>query len=89
MKNAIYADNAATSRLSDRAFEIMKKYMIEDYSNPSQPYSFSRNTKKAIKESREIIASYIGANSDEIYFTSGGSESDNWAIKGFGNRIQM
>lgn len=88
MKNAIYADNAATSRLSDRAFEIMTKYMIEDYGNPSQPYSFSRNTKKAIKESREIIASYIGANSDEIYFTSGGSESDNWAIKGFGNRIQ-
>lgn len=88
MKNAIYADNAATSRLSDRALEIMIKYMTDDYGNPSQPYSFSRNTKKAIKESREIIASYIGANSDEIYFTSGGSESDNWAIKGFGNRIQ-
>lgn len=52
------------------------------YGNASQPYSFSRTAKKALKESREIIAHCIGAAPEEIFFTSGGTESDNWAIKG-------
>lgn len=77
----IYADNAATTKLDMDAFEAMKIYLLEEYGNPSQPYSFSRVTKKAIKESREIIAKCIGALPEEIYFTSGGTESDNWAIK--------
>ena len=78
----IYADNAATTKLDEDAFEAMKPYLLNDYSNPSQPYSFSRSSKNAIKEARGIIAECIGAKPDEIYFTSGGTESDNWAIKG-------
>ncbi len=79
----IYADHAATTKLDIDAFEAMKVYLMESYGNPSQPYSFSRDTKKAIKEARETIASCIGADPEEVYFTSGGTESDNWALKGF------
>lgn len=78
----IYADNAATTKLDIEAFEAMKPYLLENYANASQPYSFSRGAKKALKESREMIARCINAEPDEIYFTSGGTESDNWAIKG-------
>ncbi len=78
----IYADNAATTRLDADAFEIMKEFLLDEYGNPSQPYTFSRASKKAIAEARETIASCIGAMPEEIYFTSGGTESDNWAIKG-------
>lgn len=78
----IYADNAATTKLDIDAFEAMKPYLIDDYSNPSQPYSFSRNSKKAIRDARAVIAKCINASPDEIFFTSGGTESDNWAIKG-------
>lgn len=77
----IYADNAATTRMDIEVFEAMKPYLLSEYGNVSQPYSFTRKAKKAIKESREIIANCIGAEPDEIFFTSGGSESDNWAIK--------
>lgn len=79
----IYADNAATSKLDSDAFETMKKFMLNSYGNPSQLYSFSRDVKRAIKTARETIASCIGADSDEVFFTSGGTESDNWALKGF------
>lgn len=82
MKPIIYADNAATTKLSAEAFEAMKPYLIEEYGNPSQPYSFSRGAKKAIREAREIMASCINSSPEEIYFTSGGTEADNWAIKG-------
>ena len=82
MKKFIYADNAATTQLDIEAFEAMKPYLLNEYANASQPYSFSRMPKKALKESREIIAECIGANPEEIYFTSGGTESDNWAVKG-------
>ena len=78
----IYADNAATTKLDPDAFEAMKPYLLEEYGNASQPYSFSRAPKKAIQEARETIASCIHALPDEIYFTSCGTESDNWAIKG-------
>lgn len=77
----IYADNAATTKLDIEAFEAMKPFLLDSYSNPSQPYSFSGESKKAMKQARETIAKYIGADSEEIYFTSGGSESDNWALK--------
>ncbi|MCM1166059.1 MAG: aminotransferase class V-fold PLP-dependent enzyme [Lachnospiraceae bacterium] len=79
----IYADNAATAKLDPEAFEAMKPFLLEDYSNPSQPYSFSRKAKQAIKEARERIAGCINSLPEEIFFTSGGTESDNWAIKGF------
>lgn len=81
MKQFIYADNAATTKLSSTALDAMLPWLQSDFSNPSQPYSFSRAAKAAIKESRQIIADCIGASPDEIFFTSGGTESDNWAIK--------
>ena len=78
----IYADNASTTKLDMDAFEAMKPFLIEEYSNPSQSYSFSRKVKTALKEAREDIAECINALPEEIFFTSGGTESDNWAIKG-------
>ena len=60
----------------------MKLYLLEEYANASQPYSFSRKPKKALAEAREVIADCIHAKPDEIFFTSGGTESDNWVIKG-------
>lgn len=82
MKQFVYADNAATTQLDIDAFEAMKPYLLEEYGNASQPYSFARAAKKALKNSRETIARCIGAQPEEIFFTSGGTESDNWAIKG-------
>lgn len=82
MKKVIYADNAATTKLDPVAFEAMKPYLLDEFGNASQPYSFARQPKKAIQEARESIASCIGASPEEIFFTSGGTESDNWAIKG-------
>lgn len=79
----IYADNAATTKLDIEAFEAMKKYFLDDFFNPSQLYTLGRSTKKAIDQSREIIADCIGAKPENIFFTSGGTESDNWAIKRF------
>ncbi len=84
MKKYIYADNAATTKLSENAFEEMKTYLLNDYSNPSQPYSLSKKSKIAVKKARKIIADCINASPDEIFFTSGGSESDNWAVKCYG-----
>ena len=82
MKRLIYADNAATTQLDIDAFEAMKPYLLNEYGNASQPYSFSRSPKTALREAREIIATCINADPSEIFFTSGGTESDNWAIKG-------
>ena len=78
----IYADNAATTRLDDEALNAMLPYLREQYGNASQPYSFSRSAKKALKDARETIASCINANPEQILFTSCGTESDNWVIKG-------
>lgn len=82
MKQYVYADNAATTKMDKVAYEAMIPYFLEEYGNASQPYAFSRTPKKALQEAREVIASCIGAFPDEIFFTSGGTESDNWAIKG-------
>lgn len=78
----IYADNAATTKLDIDAFEAMEPYFLDDYGNASQSYSFAQKSKKALKEARTIIAECINASPEEIYFTSGGTEGDNWAIKG-------
>lgn len=83
MSEFIYADNAATTKLDIDAFEAMKQYLLDDYANASQPYFFARKPKHAIKQARKIIANCIGAEPEEIFFTSGGTESDNWAIKRF------
>lgn len=77
----IYADNAATTRLDIDAFKAMKPYLMEKYGNVSQPYFFAKSVKKDLDAARESIADCIGAKPDEIYFTSGGTESDNWAVK--------
>ena len=77
----IYADNAATTALDKTAFEAMTPWLLSEFGNPSQPYSFARKPKKALAEARAVIAGCIGALPEEIYFTSGGTESDNWAIK--------
>lgn len=82
MKEYVYADNAATTRLSDKAFESMLPYLQNEYGNASQLYSFARLPKKALKEARQVIAYCIGAQPDEIFFTSCGTESDNWVING-------
>lgn len=82
MKRVIYADNAATTKLDEAAFDAMKPFLLEEYGNPSQPYSLSRTPRQALRNARETIAVCIGALPEEIFFTSGGTESDNWAIKG-------
>lgn len=82
MKQMIYADNAATTKLDTEAFNAMLPWLQEEYGNASQPYSFARKPQKALADARAAIASCIGADPDEIFFTSGGTESDNWAIKG-------
>ena len=81
-KYSIYADHAATSPLSPAAREAMLPYLAEEYGNPSTLYSLARKPRKAVNAARESIARAIGALPEEIIFTSGGSESDNLAIKG-------
>ena len=83
MGKFIYADNAATTKLDSDAFEAMKPFLLDNYANPSGAYSFSKGAKQAIKSARSTIAECINAEPEQIYFTSGGTESDNWAIKGF------
>ena len=77
----IYLDNAATTRVSAEVFEAMKPYFCEQYANPSAIYSFAGSAAKAVDEARRQSAALIGAQPNEIYFTAGGSESDNWAVK--------
>lgn len=81
MKKTIYLDNAATTKTRPEVVEAMLPYFTEYYGNPSSVYEFSTPSKKAITEARETIAKSLGAKTNEIYFTAGGSESDNWAIK--------
>ncbi len=81
MEKIIYMDNAATTSVHPQVLESMLPFFSENYGNPSSIYSISEITKSAIENSREIISTYIGSEKKEIYFTGGGSESDNWAIK--------
>lgn len=78
----IYADHAATTVLSPMAREAMEPFLQVAYGNPSTLYSLAREPRKAVAHSREIIAAAIHANPNEIFFTSGGTEADNWALKG-------
>lgn len=82
MNRLIYADNAATTPVSKTVLEAMLPFYTEHYGNPSSLYSKGREAKKALEEAREKIAICLGAQPNEIFFTSGGSEADNWAIKG-------
>ncbi len=76
----VYADNAATTAVSKTAFDAMIPYLTDYYGNPSSLYAFGQKAKEALEEARETVASIIGAEPREIYFTSGGSEADNQAI---------
>lgn len=78
----IYMDNAATTKIADRVFEAMLPYLKENYGNPSAIYSLGQRSRAAIENSRIKIAEILGVKASEIYFTSSGSESDNWALKG-------
>lgn len=77
----IYLDNAATTKTAPEVVEAMLPYFTENYGNPSTIYSLGSTSKKAVNEARRTIADAIGAKQEEIYFTAGGSESDNWALK--------
>ena len=81
MDKLIYLDNAATTCVYPEVVSAMVPYFTEHYGNPSAIYSFAGEAAKAVAEARESIAKVIGAKTDEIYFTGGGSESDNWALK--------
>lgn len=82
MDKNIYLDNAATTKLSSEALDSMMPYLTVGYGNPSSIYSIGRESRKAIESAREQVAKALNCDTNEIYFTSGGSESDNWAIKG-------
>ncbi len=84
----IYADNAATTKLAPAVLEAMTPYLTEVYGNPSSLYSVGAEAKKAIELAREEIAEVFGAAPSEIFFTSGGSEADNWAIKGIAELME-
>ena len=80
MEKLIYLDNAATTKTSPEVVEAMLPYFTEHYGNPSSVYGFAAANKEVIAKQREIIAGVLGAKANEIYFTAGGTESDNWAL---------
>lgn len=80
--NKIYFDNAATTPVRKEVLDMMLPYFTEYYGNASSVYEIARNSKKAIDEAREKVAKALNAETNEIFFTAGGSESDNWALKG-------
>ena len=82
MSKFIYADNAATTKISEQAFNAMLPYLEDEYGNPSTLYGKGRQAKIALEKAREQVADLIGANPQEIIFTSGGTESDNTALRG-------
>ena len=83
MSKKLYLDNAATTRVKKEVIDEMRKYFDEFYGNPSsQLYELGRKSKEAIEHARKTVADFINADEKEIYFTAGGSESDNWALKG-------
>ena len=80
MKNNIYLDNAATTRVSREVYDAMMPYFMEQFYNPSSIYQVASSNKDMIEKQREIIANSIGAKTGEVYFTGSGTESDNWAL---------
>lgn len=82
MKQIIYADNAATTKMDEDIAKEMMASLREQYANPSSLYSDARKSRHQVESARKKIADCIGAKEDEVFFTSGGTESDNWAIKG-------
>lgn len=87
MERFVYADNAATTPVSPTVFEAMKPFYTDLYGNPSSLYAIGRDAKKHLELARADVASCLGVEPHEIFFTSGGSESDNWAIKGVAHQL--
>ena len=83
----IYLDNAATTKIDSEVIEAMKPYLLAEYANPSSTYTFAGQIHGKVDDARKTIADFIKAKESEIYFTSGGSESDNWAIKGVADAL--
>ena len=83
----MYLDNSATTQVSQEVFEEMKPFFIQEYGNPSTLYKLGRESKKALELARQRVADSINAKPEEIIFTSGGSESDNLAIKGIASKL--
>jgi cysteine desulfurase len=83
----MYLDNSATTQVSEEVFEEMKPYFTEEFGNPSTLYKYGRESKKALNQARQRVADAINAKPEEIIFTSGGSESDNLAIKGIAFKL--
>lgn len=81
MDRLIYLDNAATTQVYPEVLDSMIPYFTQYYGNPSSIYTFAGSAKKAVDEAREVLAQCLGAKTEEVYFTGGGSESDNWALK--------
>lgn len=81
LKTTIYLDNAATTKVSDNVLNAMLPYLTEEYGNPSSIYTLGRNSAIAVNKARHQVAQALGCEDSEVYFTSCGSESDNWAIK--------
>lgn len=81
MDKFLYMDNAATTKTAPEVVDAMLPYFTEKFANPSSVYRFASDNKEAVSRQRDIIAETLGADSREIYFTAGGSESDNWALK--------
>lgn len=86
-KRFVYADNAATTRVSKPVLDAMLPYFTEQYGNPSSVYAAGRAAKRAVETAREQVAAALGCTAGEIYFTSGGSEADNWALRGTIERL--
>lgn len=82
MSDFIYLDNAATTKVDKEVYEAMHPYFEESYGNPASVYRFAGKIKANVDAARKQVADFIGASPEEIYFTGGGSESDNWALKG-------
>lgn len=87
MSHVIYADHAATTAVSPAVLQAMLPYFSRQYGNPSSIYSVGRQARQAIEEARIAVADALGARREEIFFTSGGSESDNWAIRGVAHAL--
>ena len=88
MDRFVYLDNAATTKVSDRVLEIMLPFLHEYYGNPSSVYQFANIASNAVDEARSKVASALNCDADEVFFTSCGTESDNWAIKGAAGQLK-
>ncbi len=88
MNNTIYLDNAATTRVKSEVWSAMQPYFEAQYANPASSYTSAGEINAEVERARQTIAAFLGAEAREIYFTGGGSESDNWAIKGVASALK-